>query len=267
MATNTGQKRYQRLGWPTLKDVPGTEDTLENLEITPSTTPNTLDDVDEMVYDRLSQVEMRSVVVILYYAREDDRSANSQAQKAVSAAEDFFFGSWRAKTYKLEDDEPVNADRLRREFDWMGAFEAALLWTSVLGKWKFLKKLGAFPRPDSHIDTDYTKQIRDLYVALGAFFCGASGRELDGLLERASVGPKTRCKLMVSMIRAAQARDAALLQKGLIKLLIYYKKSEFPRPFTPKKVSMDGTLFVHWAEKEKLPLTVPPEFADHIVRL
>jgi hypothetical protein len=267
MATNTEQKRYQRLGWPTLKDVPGTEDKLENLEIKPSTRPKSLDDVDEMVYDRSSQVQMRSVVTILCFAREDDRSAKSQAQKTVSAAEDFFFGSWRAKTYKLEDDEPVNEDRLRREFDWMDSFEAALLWASVLGKWDFLKKLGAFPRPDSHIDTDYTKQIRDLFVALGAFFCGTSGPELDGLLERASSGPKTRCKLMVAMIRAAQARDAALLQKGLIELLIYYKKSEFPRPFVPKKVSMEGTLFVHWAENEKLPLTVPFEFADHIVRL
>jgi hypothetical protein len=266
MATGLEQKRYQRLGWPTVEAV-GLEVSLGGVDITPSTTPKILDDFDDIRWDKSARVFDHSVVAIKYFALEDCAFAKSHAQAAVHAADDFFFGPWRFKTYNLEDGECVNADSLRREYNWINPFETALLWTPVLGEWDFLKKLGTFPKPDSHTDSDFGPQYRDLYVALGAFFCEAEGRTLNRLLEKASSGPKTRCKLMVTLIRAAQARDAALLQKGLIELLKHFKKSDFPKNLISKKICMEGTLFVHWAEKEKLPLTVPPEFADHIVRL
>ena len=56
-------------------------------------------------------------------------------------------------------------------------------------------------------------------------------------------------------------------QKALVKWLEYYRKEEFPKEKVTKKITIEGTFFVHWGEKEGLPVTVPPEFADHIVRL
>ena len=149
----------------------------------------------------------------------------------------------------------------------MNCFEAAVLCSSVLGDWKFLKKLGTYPKPDCHIDSDYDKQGRDWYVALSAFLREAPEAEMEKLLERASAGPKRLYKLGIAVMRAGIVRDAVAFQKGLIELLTYYKKSEFPKHLVSKRISSEGTFFVHWGEKEKVPLMVPPEFQDHIVRL
>ena len=75
------------------------------------------------------------------------------------------------------------------------------------------------------------------------------------------------CKLLVTVIRACLSHDAVQLQKSLIDYLKHYKKNDFPKKEITKKVSIFGTFFVHWAKKEGLTITVPPEFADHIVTL
>ena len=129
-----------------------------------------------------------------------------------------------------------------------------------------MKKAGDYPEPDS-FSGSYKDQERDLYVALGAFLREAPGPELDSLLEKAGAGSKKTCKSLVQMIRACVRRDALELEKNLLDYFKHYKKSEFPKEYIAKKISIEGTFFVHWAEKEKLPLTIPPEFIDHIVRL
>ena len=257
-------KRYQRLGWQSPDDI-DVDSSLEGLQITLE--DDAPESIDEIAWNKSDRVGDRSLVAILYFALEDYSCLKVHAAEAIRAADDFFFGSWRSKIYKSDEGKRVDAACLRREFDWMEAFEAAVLWASVLGEWGFLKKLGMFPQPDSQADNNYGKQGRDLYVALGAFLHEAPHAELERLLEGASAGPKRLYKLAVAVMRAGIVRDAIAFQDGLIELLKYYKKSEFPRDDITKKVSSEGTFFVHWAEKEKFPLMVPPEFEDHIVRL
>jgi hypothetical protein len=256
-------KRYQRWGWKSVNEV-GVDGSIECLQIALEDAPKS---IEEIAWNKSDRVWNHSLVAIKYFALEDDSSLKTHAVETIRAADEYFFGSWRSKVYKSEDGERVDAACLRQHYDWMEAFGDALLWASVLGEWEFLKKLGTYPKPDCQADNDYGKQGRDLYVALGAFLRDAPKSELEVLLERASAGPKSLCKLVVAMIRACFARDAETFQKGLIELLKYYKKNEFPKDSVTKKISLEGTFFVHWAEKEKIPLTVPPEFEDHVVRL
>ncbi len=73
--------------------------------------------------------------------------------------------------------------------------------------------------------------------------------------------------LVLALLRTGLARDAAAFQRALVQWLKYYRKEEFPKVKVTKKITIKGTFFIHWAEKEGIPLTVPPEFADHIVRV
>jgi hypothetical protein len=257
-------KRYERFGWKSADEV-GVEGSMECLEI--SLEEKDSKAIEEFAWNKSDLVSNRTLVAIKYFALEDDSSMKIHAVEAVRAADEYFFGSWRSKVYKSDEGERVDAACLRQHYDWIGDYEAALLWASVLGDWKFLKKLGTYPTPDCQADNDYGKQGRDFYVAVGAFLREAPEAELERLLERASAGPKRLYKLAVTVMRAGIVRDAVAFQDGLIELLKYYKKSEFPKKLVTKYVSVEGTFFVHWAEKEKIPLTVPPEFQDHIVRL
>ncbi len=207
----------------------------------------------------------RFLISLACYYSDEGMLAASHARECITESDEFFFGSWRSEF--TTPGKIVDAEYWKRDFDWMEIFEAALLWGSVLGEWEFLKKVGTFPEPDCCFSGDYKAQDRDLYVALGAFLREAPPAELDALLEQAAAGPKKSCKLLVSAIRTCLARDTALLQKTLVEFLKLYKKNEFPKEYVTKKISIEGTFFVHWAEKEGLAITVPPEFADHIVRL
>ena len=220
-------------------------------------------------YDRAwSKFEISSSLLLLslayYYAGESTLAA-THARENIVECDDFFFGSWRSE-YKTPK-KIIDPAYWKREFDWIEIFEAALLWASVLNEWQFLKKVGTFPEPNSFFGEDYKAQDRDLYVATGAFLRGAPRAEMDRLLDQANAGSKKTCKFLVSVLRGCLDHDAAALQKSLVEYLKHYKKNEFPKEYIRKKISIEGTFFVHWAEKEKLPLTVPPEFEDHIVRL
>jgi|GEM_PF-5558594 len=103
--------------------------------------------------------------------------------------------------------------------------------------------------------------------AWAAFLRGASAEEIEPLLEKVQSGRSRPAKLVLALIRAGLSRDAAAFQKALVKWLEHYRREEFPKEKMTKKITVEGTFFVHWAEKEGLPVMVPPEFTDHIVRL
>jgi len=253
-------KRHERLGW-TLKQL-GLETSLSLLNTSLTSNPKSEYGI---AWKKFDQPWNHSLVAILYFLLEDDENTRKHALEFFNTANEFFFGSWRLRFTTPE--KSVDATWWKRRFIWMQIFEAALLWGASIGEWQFLKKVGTFPEPDSCVSDGYREQDRDLYVALGAFLREAPRAELDTLLERASAGPKKSCKLLASVIHSCQARDAALLQKALIEFLKYYKKNEFPKEKITKKISTEGTFFVHWAEKEGLAIAVPAEFEDHIVRL
>jgi hypothetical protein len=212
------------------------------------------------------QIPFTRFFVSLACLYSDERSlAASHADKFIAESDEYLFGHWRSEF--TTPDKIIDAMWWKRCLNWIDIFRGVLLWGSVLGEWKFLEKAGTFPIDDCHIDSGYGPQGRDLYVAFGAFLCESPGPGQEVLLERALGGPKKFYKLLGLMIRASVARDVILLQKSLTEFLQYYKKNEFQKESITAKISIEGTFFVHWAEKEKLPLTVPPEFEDHIVRL
>ena len=149
----------------------------------------------------------------------------------------------------------------------MDIYEAYLLWGSALGDWKFLRKVGTFPEADSCISMGWKAQDRDLDVAIGAFLRGAPPQELNRLLDQAAAGSKKTCKCMIEVIRACVAKNAPAIEATLATYLKTYRKADFPQSVMTKKISIFGTLVVHWADANTLQIQVPSEYADHIVRL
>jgi hypothetical protein len=236
---------------------------LESVKIAQLLHPNASD--YDKAWGKFNIADTRALLALVCYFAEDHQSAKLYGKQCLEDCNEFFFGSWRSQF--ITPDKTIDAARWKRRFIWMQILEATLLWGSVLGEWEFLKKVGTFPEPDSCISDGYRQQDRDLYVAFGAFLRDASQMELETLLERAATGSRKSCKLLVAVIRACVARDTVLIQKSLVEFLKYYKKNEFPKEQITKKISIEGTFFVNWAEKEKLAITVPTEFLDLIVRL
>jgi hypothetical protein len=199
-----------------------------------------------------------------YYAGEIELARN-HGKKCIEECDEFFFGDWR-NTYKTGENQ-IDPGWWKRETEWMWIFECALVWGSVLGEWQFLAKVGAFPESDSYIFEDYIPQDRNMYVAIGRLLCDDSKNDLEDFLRLAEVGPRVYCRLLVPLIRAVLARDTNLFQERLTKYLRHYVSEKFPEEKFTSKISIHGTVFVHWAEKEGLAIKVPPEYADHIVRM
>jgi hypothetical protein len=233
----------------------------ESLQIASTRGPGA-DDFDR-AWSKYSVAHTASLMGLVAYFGEQPTLAPQYGKQSLDATTEFFFGSWR-ETFVTEDGHP-DPKFWKREFQWMDAFEGALFWGSVLGDWELLEKVGAFPEPDSNISTGFKPQDRDLYLALGAFLFHAPEEVTESKLQKAAAGPKKSCKLVVEIIRACVVRDPKSLQKAYDDFLKYYKKSEFPKEDITKKISIEGTLFFHWARKEGLELRVSPEYSDHIV--
>jgi hypothetical protein len=226
--------------------------------------PPKADDYDR-AWGKFSQADSEHLAALAcYYANENER-ARLHGRRCLEASREFLFGDWR--THFQAQDTGVDAAWWKRRFVWMQVFEGALLWASVLGKWDYLTALGSFPEADSCISDGYTAEDRDWYVALGAFLRKSPPPELETLLIKAEGGKLKRSKLLGAVTRACLARDGSDLQTTLVEFLRHYRRREFPRQNITKKITLEGTLFTHWAEKEKLEVTVPSDYADHIVRL
>lgn len=226
--------------------------------------PPTADDYDRGLSKGRLPFNRFLVSLACYYAGELELT-RSHAEKCIEESAEFFFGPWRTQ-YKTEDNI-VDPSWWKRNLQWMRVFECALLWGSVLWKWEFLRNIGTFPERDSIIALDYTEQDRDLFMAIGRLLYGASEQELEECLELAEAGPRENCKLLVDVMRSILLRDVGRLQAKLIRFLEYYKAETFPKEEFTAKISIHGTLFVHWAEKQRLGIKVPLEFEDYIVRL
>lgn len=225
--------------------------------------PNAID------YDRAwrkhSYTDTLGLLALSCYYAEDSVAARVHSLTFLQASQEFFFGDWR--NHYLTEDKRADPAWWKRNLNWIGIFELTLLWAALLDDWSMLKRLGHFPEPDSCGDSDHKPQDRDLVVAIGAFLRDAAPAELSSLLEKAATGPRKICKLMVEVLRACLARDEQAINASLKVYLKHYKKSEFPKQSMTKKVSIEGTFVVHWAEKEGMKVEVPIEFTDYIVRL
>lgn len=243
---------------------PGMWDTSE-MKLMVETCQKPSSDCYDRAWDKESLPRSRSILALAHYYSDEHAIVREHASQCIPEMEEFFFGDWR-NTFQTPE-KIIDPGWWKRGLIWMQLFEAAVLWGSVLGRWDFLKRVGYFPEPDGCISDGYRAVDRDLYVAWAAFLRGASAEEIEPLLEQVQSGRSRPAKLVLTLIRAGLSKDAAAFQKALVKWLEHYRKEEFPKEKVTKKITIEGTFFVHWAEKEGLPVTVPPEFTDHIVRL
>lgn len=234
-----------------------------SVEIAKNVSPSASD--YDRAWKKFDLPRCRGLLCLACYYSDEHSLVQEHGSQCIPEMEEFFFGDWR-NTFQTPE-KTVDAGWWKRSFIWMQIFEAAVLWGSVLGRWDFLKRVGQFPEPDSCISDGYRAVDRDLYVAWAAFLRGASAAEIEPLLEQVQSGRSRPAKLVLAMLRGALSRDGGALQKALVEWLKYYRKEEFPKEKVTKKITIEGTFFVHWAEKEGVEISVPPEFADHIVRL
>lgn len=243
---------------------PGMWDTSEK-KLMVETCQKPSSDYYDRAWDKESLPRSRSILALAHYYSGEHGNVREHASQCIPEMEEFFFGDWR-NTFQSPE-MTVDAGWWKRKFIWMQLFEAAVLWGSVLGRWDFLKRVGYFPEPGSCISDGYRAVDRDLYVAWAGFLRGASAEEVEPLLDQVQSGRSRPAKLVLAIIRAGLSKVEGTFQKALVDWLKFYRKEEFPKEKVTKKITIEGTFFVHWAEKEGLPVTVPPEFADHIVRL
>ena len=199
-----------------------------------------------------------------HYA-EQPEAARVRGQEFLAESVEFFFGDWR-QTYVAPTGQ-VDPKWWQEQLEWMSPFEAGLLWGSVLGQWDYLQRLGAFPSPEGRVTTDRSAQERDLLVAIAAVIRQAPAEEVTARLDQAAAGRNKACKLAVDILRGGLARDLQHLQIAVTAYLKHYRANEFPQEMMASKVSILGTFFVHWAEKQGLAVVVLPKYLDHIVRL
>lgn len=254
-------KLFERLGLkPYFADFSGD---FEGIEIAKKVNSAATD--YERVWKKFKLPDCRHLLCLSCYYSDEHALVKSHAVQCIDEMGEFFFGEWR-NTF-VTPEKAVDPAWWKRRFIWMQLFEAAVLWGSVVSNWDFLKQIGNFPEADSCISDGYRAVDRDLYVAWGAFLAGLSPAELEPLFEKVQMGRSRACKLVLALLRAGVSRNQQALEKALVDWLRYYRKEEFPKEKVTKKISIEGTFFVHWAEKEGIPVVVPPEFADHIVRL
>lgn len=218
----------------------------------------------DRVWKKFNLPANRHFLCLACYYSDEYALIKKHANQCILEMEEFFFGEWRS-TFQTPE-KTVDAGWWKRRFIWMQLFEAAVLWGSVLGKWDFLQRVGTFPESDSCISDGYVAQERDLYVAWAMFLRGAYA-DMETLLDKVKTGKGRAPKLVAAMLRASAVQDAAQLEKTLNEWLKYYRKEEFPKEKVTKKVTIEGTFFVHWAERQQLAVNVLPEFADHIVKI
>ena len=261
--TNLGNvmKLYERLNlkpniWQTMHKI-------ESVEIAKNIRPDA--DSYDRAWKKFELPDCLHLLSLAYYYSDEKELTTEHANQCISELEEFFFGEWRNRFETPE--KKLDPGWWKRGFIWMQLFEAAVLWGSILGKWDFLKRVGEFPELDSCISDGYRPVDRDLYVAWAAFLREASPNEIRPLLERVQSGKSRRCKLVLALLRAGLARDVAEFEKALILWFKYYREEEFPKEKITKKISIEGTFFVHWAEMKGLTISVPEDFVDHIVRL
>ena len=235
---------------------------LESVEIAKSERPSATD--FERACKKFDLPRSRTFLALAYYYSDHHEGARKEAEKSIPDIDEFLFGDWR--NVFLTAEKSVDPAWWKRHFMWMQIFEIAVLWAVVLDEWQFVTRVGDFPEPDSYISDGYDRRDRDLYVAWAAFLRHAPG-EVQRLLEPLEKSKERSFKLRAILIRSAAERNADALQKALEDWLSFYRKWEFPKEHITKKVSIEGTFFVHWAEKEGIALKVPPEYEDHIVRL
>jgi hypothetical protein len=218
----------------------------------------------ERAWDKNHLTVARMVLALRYYYSDEITLAKAHAADCLLEIEDFLLGPWRAQ-FRTPDGQ-IDPAWWRQRLIWIHAFEGALLWGSVLGRWDFLARVGGFPEKDACLSDGYNARYRDLFVAWGAFLRGVTGGDLEILLSGPSEG-RGACRYSARLMQAAATRNAAAFQTGLDKLLRHYREHDFPKEEITKKVSIEATFFVHWAEKEGLSVTVPSQSTDHIVRL
>ena len=219
-------------------------------------------------YERASRkftyADTKGLLALASYYAGAEEAARVYGKEFLQEAEGFFFGDWR--NIYLTEDKRTDPKWWMEHLDWIRIFEHVLVWAAVLGEWDYLKRVGGYPEP-SIPACGYKEQERNLYLAIGALLSGASAGELSVRLDLAGAGRAKTCKLIVAALRACVSRDTSALNKTLLAYLKHYKKSEFPKQSMTKKVSIEGTFIVHWAEKEGIKVEVPSDFTDHIVRL
>lgn len=219
----------------------------------------------ERACDKFNLPARLYLLALACYYSDESELAKAYGKECIQEGGEFFFGAWREEF--LTPEGMVNHKWWKRELMWMEVFEAAVLWGSVLGLWSFLERVGRFPEPDNYISDSYTRQERDLYVLWAAFIRKAEPDEITHLLAPLERTRNKACRLVLALIRAGLERNANSLQKALEDWLVYYRKWEFAKQQITKKITIEGTFFVHWAEKEGLDIVVPAEYRDHIVRL
>jgi hypothetical protein len=217
----------------------------------------------EIAWNRFSRADLQGLVALDCYFMDEWENARRHAQACLKESDEFLFGTWRSEVNT--PDGVINPLWWKKYFRWVGVFEHCLLWGAVLDDWDFLKRASLYPDETAFSKSGATLQDSDLLICVALLLRGESRDKCQSYLDRMSVSPNLRAKILSQALSAILEADANRLADNLAAYLRRYKAEEFPKENIMKKVSVEGTLLMHWAIHCGIQLDVPSGFEDCIV--
>lgn len=219
----------------------------------------------ERAWEKFNRANLKGLVALNFYFMDERQLAKQHATACLKDGDEFLFGAWRSQFKTPEGN--VDARWWKENIDWIDIFELSLLWGAALGEWGFLRRVSEFPDETARLTTDRTPEDRDSLFAIALLLRGESGKKCRHYLDRMSAGPNKGAKLLAEALKALLDADAERLVKDLTAYLHHYKAEEFLKERITKKISIEGTLIVHWGLHESMAVEVPRAFQDYIVDL
>jgi len=227
-------------------------------------------------------VKSQASAALACYLEELHDESVARAREVVTLTIDLFFGAWRKGVPDPKHGGLYPEYRWLKKVQWVCEYRDAILWSACLGDWDAARRLSQYPSDQTDSDISERKSEAPWYRLLASYLRGdATGSDLamddtppgepsgkPGTLERLiEEGRSKRMKHLSAALGAIARKDAAAVQDRIEQCLAYYRKTEFTRGDWDDMVAIDGSILVHLAEHEGVPVSVPEKYADYIVRL
>jgi hypothetical protein len=209
-------------------------------------------------------------LALAYFCDDQPTEARVWGQNALELLRDLFFGEWRKRGFPADQRTFADEKHIRTKKPWLYEYRRALFWSLVLGDETALMAFAKYAGDDcadESISTDFKASDRAWYIMLARFVRGEHPSVMRPSAELIESERKKKPKLMLACLIAIATRNQQGLTDALSAYLKYFKAHEFPGPAIDDKLSIDGSILVHVAERAGMRAEIYTQFEDHIVRL
>lgn len=205
-----------------------------------------------------------STVAVAFHLVDDHRAAFAFAQRVTPAARNYLLGDWRVQT--KTDLKTIDPGWWHDKESWINVFRVALCWGSVLGDWKTLRELAAYPdehRSMEKFNPDSKPALRRLLLNVARHLRGNTlqgGRSVNEEL-----GAKWRgIGVLGNCLDAINDRNEAGAGAGINEFLRLHHKRKKSTDINDS-ISLDATYMTNLAYRQGLKIAIDPRYAMYLI--